>query len=203
MARPLSPLTLFIRSLPAGLPISEVIARVKAEGLESTNQNIDRIWKMSTSTAVQQTAVAKEVSGSTSPEAPAAPQTASDFIRQHPDLSTADVIAAGKAGGLNFTSSLVYAVRGKMAGKGKVKKATPRRATPSKAPVSKPVVTRAAIPSTPSKPEAAIPVDVTTPASSSSGLEELLRAIAAELGLGRAVEILAGERERVRGMIGG
>jgi hypothetical protein len=113
MARPLSPLTLFIRSLPAGLPISEVIARVKAEGLESTNQNIDRIWKMSTSTARHQTAVAAEVSGSTSPEAPAAPLSKSDFIRQHADLSTADLIAAGKKAGLSFTSSLVYAVRGR------------------------------------------------------------------------------------------
>jgi hypothetical protein len=36
----------------------------------------------------------------------------------------------------------------------------------------------------------------------SSSAENLLRAVAAELGLGRAVEILQGERARVRGLMG-
>jgi hypothetical protein len=35
-----------------------------------------------------------------------------------------------------------------------------------------------------------------------SSVEELLRAAAAEIGLARAVEILEGERARVRAMIG-
>jgi hypothetical protein len=37
----------------------------------------------------------------------------------------------------------------------------------------------------------------------SSSAETLLRAVAAEIGLGRAIEILAGERARVRAVIGG
>jgi hypothetical protein len=35
-----------------------------------------------------------------------------------------------------------------------------------------------------------------------SSVEDLLRAVAPELGLGRAIEILAGERARVRAAIG-
>jgi hypothetical protein len=42
---------------------------------------------------------------------------------------------------------------------------------------------------------------VTLPATTSSA-EDLLRAIAAELGLGRAVEILEGARASVRAMLG-
>jgi hypothetical protein len=41
-----------------------------------------------------------------------------------------------------------------------------------------------------------------TPASSSSTLEDLLRAVAAELGLGRAVEILEDARAMVRTFVG-
>jgi hypothetical protein len=43
---------------------------------------------------------------------------------------------------------------------------------------------------------------VTSPATTSSA-EDLLRAVAAELGLGRAVEILEGERARVRAVLEG
>jgi hypothetical protein len=38
---------------------------------------------------------------------------------------------------------------------------------------------------------------------SASSVDDLLRAVAAELGLGRAVEILAGERARIRAVLRG
>ena len=47
-----------------------------------------------------------------------------DFIRQRPSsMSVADVISKGKEGGLSFTSSLVYMVRGRQDGKARPKKA--------------------------------------------------------------------------------
>ncbi len=42
----------------------------------------------------------------------------------------------------------------------------------------------------------------TRPSNSASSVEDLLRAVAAEIGLGRAMEILAGERARVRRVLG-
>jgi len=43
----------------------------------------------------------------------------------------------------------------------------------------------------------------TAPSAAASSAENLLKAVAAEIGLGRAVEILAGERARVRAVIRG
>lgn len=107
----------------------------------------------------------------------------SDFIRAQPaSLSVAEVIAKGKAEGIEIGSSLVYMVRGRSPGKAKTGTA---KVTTS---------TATAVNGT--------AASVTLPAASSSA-EDLLRAIAAELGLARAVEILAGERARVRAIIGG
>jgi hypothetical protein len=106
-------------------------------------------------------------------------QNKSDFIRAQPaSLSVADVIAKGKAEGIKIGSSLVYMVRGRSSGKAK-------RGAP------KMTLTIAS-------------VNGTRPSGTavSSSAEDLLRAIAAELGLGRAVEILEGERARVRAVIG-
>jgi hypothetical protein len=47
---------------------------------------------------------------------------------------------------------------------------------------------------------ASVPRPITT---ASSSAEDLLRAVAAELGLGKAIEILAGERARVRAVLRG
>jgi hypothetical protein len=260
MARSPSALTTFVRSLPHDMPVSEVVEKAKAEGMEATVEKVSRVRQMDAAKPRRRVA--------SKPSAP----SKSDFIRQHPDLSTADLIAAGKAEGLNFTSSLVYVVRDKMAGKGAPAakkpaarrkapspskpvpqmsksdfirqqpvtmpvaeviaagakaglavganlvylvrgrmggKATPRKAASrlprpsrSKTPASAPVVTRAAIPTTASEPEVTTTTAPTPVVSSASSLEGLLKAIAAELGLGRAVDVLEGERARVRAVIG-
>jgi hypothetical protein len=44
---------------------------------------------------------------------------------------------------------------------------------------------------------------VPRPVATVSKAEDLLKAVAAEIGLGRAMEILVGERARVRAVIGG
>ncbi len=194
----------------------------------------------------------------------------SDFIRQHPDLSAADVIAKGKDAGIEFTSSLVYMVRGRQDGKKGAAKAlsSPKKAAskPAKksaakrtSPASKPTTPKttskadfvrqrahlspkeivadakaaglkldapyvykvrgydkatASKKARASKKSASKPAAVTKPSTSktttSNGthragttVEDLLRAVAAELGLGRAIEILQGERARVRAVMGG
>jgi hypothetical protein len=106
----------------------------------------------------------------------------SDFIRAQPaTLSVAEVIAKAKAEGIKIGSSLVYMVRRRSPGKAR----------------------RAAAKTTTSPTLNGAAPSVASAAKPSSSAEELLRAVAAELGLGRAVEILQGERARIRAVIGG
>jgi N-acetylmuramoyl-L-alanine amidase CwlA len=77
----------------------------------------------------------------------------------------------------------VYNVRGQ--DKTAAKKSASSKKTPSKPTTSKPAST------------------IVNTKSISSSVEDLLRAAASELGLGRAIEILQGERARVRAVLGG
>jgi hypothetical protein len=169
----------------------------------------------------------------------------SDFIREHPSLSTAEVVAKGKAAGIKFSTQLVYHVRGgSKAKKRAAKKGT--TAQPSAAP-TKAVrteskadfvrsrshlspreivedakiagltlnvryiynVRKAAKAATKQKrvvkPTPAAKTTLTngfrSPASSSA--EALLRAVAAEVGLGRAIQLLEAERARVHAILRG
>ncbi len=97
-----------------------------------------------------------------------------DFIRSLPKtMSAKEVVATGKAQGFKFDATYVYWARGSAS-----KKST-RATTARKAPaVSRPITT-------------------------STKAETLLRAVAAEIGLGRAMEILSAERAMVRAVVGG
>ena len=53
----------------------------------------------------------------------------------------------------------------------------------------------------PTRPRA-VPSVSTAPSASTSRAEDLLRAVAAEVGLARAVEILVAERAKVRSLVG-
>jgi len=104
-----------------------------------------------------------------------------DFVRAHPNLSPKEIVAKAKAEGIKFGVGYVYNVRGydKTVGK--------RQAAATKG-ASKPVAT------------------IGSRSSSTSGgakAENVLKAVAAEIGLGRAIEILAGERAKVRAVIEG
>jgi len=311
MARPPSPLTAFIRSLPLDLPVKEVIEKARTAGHETSESNVSRV-RADMAKATPKKSASKPISMSkhaaspkksarkkgTAPKDTTAPGTAksagvskSEFIRLHPSLSAAEVIAAGKDQGLSFTSSLVYSVRGAKAGKATSKKAASKKAparrtaakktsttssataTPKKtatsaktasnktATSSKPGETKAdfvrarshlspkeivedakthgikldpsyvhnmrgydkatasknrraaskkSTATTVAKRATAIskesPKPTTSngkrPSGSASSVEELLRAVAAEIGLGRAMEILAGERAKVRAVMG-
>ena len=101
----------------------------------------------------------------------------SDFIRsQPPSLSPAEVVKKGKARGIKFSPQLVYNVRRYNKSKSKTN-ATYARATPGTA--------------------------VVRPIATSSKAEDLLRAVAAEIGLGRAIELLEADRARVHGVLRG
>jgi hypothetical protein len=270
MARPPSDLTKFIRSLPKNLSVAEVIAKAKAAGHATSGAYVARVRGGGATAAretgrtkpaskkpgkqaarAQKAAAAKRVTTPTTTTAPGTARSAgvskSEFIRLHPSLSTAEVIAAGKDQGLTFTANLVYAVRGPKGGKTTPKTATSRAParkggrTASKADFvrerghlsPKEIVedakskgvklnasyvynvrgydkalaskqTRAARKSATTTPAVASTAPkASRPSSPASSVEDLLKAVAAELGLGRAIEILQGERARVRAVIGG
>jgi hypothetical protein len=106
-----------------------------------------------------------------------------DVVRTYPSLSAKQIVEKAKAEGIKLGWRYVYNVR-----------ATDKAARKAKRAASKTTT------STPRSANGAAPI-AKLPATSSA--EDLLRAVAAELGLGRAVEILAGERARVRALIGG
>jgi hypothetical protein len=131
---------------------------------------------------------------------PTKPNT-SAFIRSQPStMSAADVIAKGKAEGLTITTGLVYGVRSQARLKRKATKVVAtKRAAAKKGAKPEPI---AAAKKTSRK---AVAKDVRQPSvnAATSSAEDFLKAVAAEIGLARAMEILAGERARVQAVIGG
>lgn len=97
----------------------------------------------------------------------------SAFVRSLPaDMPAKDVVEKGKAQGMPMSIAYVYSIR-----------------TAAKA-----AVRRGGLPGVPGR----------RPAVSRDGgrVEDLLRAVAAELGLSRALAILEGEQAKVRAMLG-
>ncbi|MCC6525657.1 MAG: hypothetical protein IT373_23610 [Polyangiaceae bacterium] len=99
-------------------------------------------------------------------------QNKTDFILEHGDLPAKEIVAKGKAAGLELTEKYVYTIRS-VARARKVR--DEHRAAAKTAPN----------------------------AAASSGVGALLLAVAAEVGLGRAIELLEGERRRVNAMLKG
>jgi hypothetical protein len=170
----------FIRSQPLTLSAIEVVAKAKAAGIKFSPQlvyNVRNGSKAKKGTA-KKTSPAKPAVASKAP----AKGSKADFVREHASLSPKDIVAKAKTEGLELDVTYVYNIRGydKSKGKTTVTKQAARRAT---------------------SPRRAPPVQ--RPITNKSSAEDLLRAVAAEIGLARAVEILTGERARVRAMIGG
>jgi hypothetical protein len=102
----------------------------------------------------------------------------SDFIRSQPaTLSAAEVVAKAKTEGVTILPGLVYEVRRKAKARAKGKK----RAT--------------------AKSSAVSTVASTVGWSVANHAETLLRAVGAEIGLGRAIELLHDERARVHSIV--
>jgi hypothetical protein len=188
----------FIRQ-HASLSTAEVIAKAKAAGLKVSSSLVYMVRgrvdaKKGQAKKAKKTSTAKPVAAAPAPSTKSKVSKAA-FIRSLPkDMPVAEVIAKGKAQGLKLAETYVSWARwaGKKANKKSAKAAAP--ATKPSAPTVQ-VTTRA----TPRNPT--LTNGVRSPVSSSA--ETLLRAVAAEIGLGRAIEILAGERARVHSILRG
>jgi hypothetical protein len=172
----------FIRSQPAALSAAEVVAKAKAEGIKLDRVLVYKVrilakakGKSSKAVAAMKTAVSvTKPSVSTKP-----PKSKAAFVRGLPASTPAkEVVKQAKAAGIKLGVSYVYNIRG--AAKTAAKKKRAAATTPTARPLAK-----------------------AGGSSVSASAENLLVAVAAELGLGRAVDVLQSERGRVTAVIGG
>jgi hypothetical protein len=120
--------------------------------------------------------------------------TKADFVRQNPGVTAKDLAAKALFEGIEISEGYVYSVRSQDAKAASKKKGTAPKKSTAKSVSKKPSTTSNKSP----KPTASNGMG-----ASGSSVEELLKAAAAELGLGRALEILQGERARIRAVLGG
>jgi hypothetical protein len=181
----------FIRKQPSSLSAAEVVAKGKAAGIKFSTQLVYNVRNGSKGKkgAAKKTSTPKPtVAASTK-----ATVSKAAFVRAHASLSPKEIVKKAKAEGVKLDVRYVYNVRGYDKTKGKKKAAKARApATKATAPTARP--TRAASRTAPSVPR---------PITSTRSAEDLLRAVAAEIGLGRAIEQLQGERARVRAILRG
>ncbi len=136
--RPQSSLTKYILSLPSDLSASEVIAKAKARGYETSASNVARVRAHKIKPAKAATKAdkpeAKPAVATPAPSKSTTKLSKSEFIRQQPaTLGPAAVVAKAKAVGLAFDDKYVSKIRSLANGKGrpaKKSKAAAKAPTP-------------------------------------------------------------------------
>jgi hypothetical protein len=175
----------FIRSLPTTMPAGEVVAKAKAAGIFIGEPYVYNVRGRAAGrgkkgkTAPKPAATKPAVTPTSAAPRAAAPLNKADFVRLHPLLTPRDIVAKARAAGISIGVHYVYNVRAQ--GKGPAAKA--------------PVPTKPAAP----RPVAAVHAAVHS--STDARLESLLKDVAAEMGLKRALEVLEAERARVRALL--
>ncbi len=167
----------FIRLQPATLSATQVVAKGKAAGIKFSTQLVYNVRGGSKA----KKGAAKKTTTAQPSAAPskADPRSKADFVRSRSHLSPREIVEDAKTAGLQLNVKYVYNWR-RAANGTKKKNRVVTQTTTSKATLTG---------------------GVRSPASSSA--ETLLRAVAAEIGLGRAIELLQGERARVQSILRG
>jgi hypothetical protein len=173
----------FIRSLPATLSAAEVVAKAKAAGTTILPGLVYEVrrkakartkGKASKGAAPTTNAISTKPSTSTKP-----PKSKAAFVRGLAASTPAkDVVKQAKALGLSLSINYVYNIRGA------AKMAAKKKRAAAKSPVVGPVTNGGG-------------------SSVSESAENLLKAVAAEIGLTPAIAILEGERARVHVLLRG
>jgi hypothetical protein len=167
----------FIRQQPATMSAKDVVAKATAAGIKFAPVLVYKVrgrakGKMSAAKKARVIVTTAPNPASTTP-----PKSKAAFVRGLPSSTPAkDVVKQAKAAGTKLTESYVYNVRGAAKKAAQLKRAA---GSPAVGPVANGGGSRV-----------------------STSAENLLKAVAAEIGLGPAIEILSGERARVRTMIG-
>jgi len=163
----------FVRSQPATLSAVDVLAKAKAAGLKITRQ---LVYKVRSDGHAKGNS--KKTSGKTSAAANGAVTSKAAFVRSLSSLSPKEIIVKAKTAGLKLDIGYVYNIRG--AGKTAAKK---KRAA-AKSPAVRTVTNGGG-------------------SSVSARAQNLLKAVASEIGLAPAIAILEGERARVHVLLRG
>jgi hypothetical protein len=193
----------FVRGLSSTMPAAAVIERGKAVGIRLSKNYIYRVRTWANAAAKSKARKADGTSSAppergrnqrprrgqhqserelTPGKRGAAQESAGSkaaWVRAHPNLSPKEVVEKAAAAGIKFGVHYVYNVRRHQKSGAGTKRREARALVDRKG--------------------AAVP----RPITAASTVESLLKALAAEIGLGQALEILAGERARVRAVIGG
>lgn len=174
----------FIRSQPATMSAAEIVEKAKGQGIEiraGLVYEVRRTAKARKASLRRRTTPQKHASGAASAPTNAAAQrnglSKAAFVRQFPNLPPREIVEKAKAENIKLDVGYVYNIRSTSKGVRKVTRATSAAVSSRSGATSK-------------------------PAPSTTPVENLLRTIAAEIGLGRALEILAGERARFRAVLG-
>jgi len=166
----------FIRQQPSTMSAAEIVAKAKDAGITIRP---GLIYEVRRAKKAKKGAAKKKTSTVSKTSKMPAKQSKAAFVRSNRSLSPQEIVAKAKAAGIKLDVGYVYNVRGADRAARKKTRAAAKVMT------STPAVTNGARP------------------SAHSNAETLLKAIGAELGLGKAIEILAGERARVRTVLGG
>jgi hypothetical protein len=182
----------FIRSQPAELSAAQVVEKAKAEGLtiepglvynvRGRAKSLGKAKKAATPAPAKKGPTPAPAAKKASSNGAKKPASKAAFVRQFPHLTPKEIVEKAKDEGLKLEVGYVYNIRS--ADKG-------AHGKPTKSPAARPSAPKAA--AAPVRPRA----------TSHSNEEELLKIVAAEVGLGRAIEVLQGERARVMAAIGG
>jgi hypothetical protein len=183
----------FIRSQPATLSAAEVVKKAKAAGIKFNPQLVYNVRGGSKAMkgTVKKTTTAKPVAAPASKTSTKVSK--SDFVRARAHLSPKEIVEDAKGEGIKFDVKYVYNVR--------TYDKTGAKKKPAKAPATRP-----SAPTVKPTPKRATPrngAPVPRPITTASSAEDLLRAVASEVGLGRAIELLQGERARVHSILRG
>ena len=176
MARPISKTTKFILALPRTLSAKEVLSKATATGLKTSEGNIYRVRRLHEGKKAAATTAAAPRSTASGNAAKALKK--SDYVRGFSASTPAkDIVAKAKAAGIKLDIQYVYELRSRSKSK----------SAPRTFAVAKPTE---------------VAKTKTNGFHSSTRTEDLLRAVAAELGLAHALEILQSERAQVRAVLG-
>jgi hypothetical protein len=170
----------FIRQQPATASATEVVEKAKVAGLKFDASLVYKVRRRASAKDKTKMAAARKASTTTKGTTTKPVKTKADFVRAHRNLSPKEVVDQAKVEGIKLDVGYVYNVRGSDKISRKKKREATRGTTTGSNGSSAPRT-----------------------AAAMTSAEDLLRAVAAEIGLRRAMEILAGERARVRAVIGG
>lgn len=182
--------TAFVLSQPANTTPTQVAEAAAAEGISISPAYVSKVRSEAKSAGTK--APAKKAPTKPSAKAPKAGKRGpgdgrgSAFIRTQPvTLKASEVVAAAAAEGITITPGLVYTVRKAMNKAGAAP--TSPAATGAKRPGRPPAAAKA--------PAATAPV--AAPVARASDRERQLVSLALDIGLARAVELIAGLRSRI------